>query len=250
MPFLEGVPCSIHGIVFDDYVVALRPMEMVVLRTETNGLFYAGCSSYYDPPTADREAMRQIAKRVGAQLRDEVEFRGAFTIDGIMTADGFRPTELNPRNGAGLVTMARASSGSLLLIVDAIAAGLKLDWKPAELERTLIAAFDDQRAGGTWRTFHVRADVPPVGRVVIGEDLTVSLVGETDPCDLVFTSGGTERSVFIRAIWDASRTEPGPYTAERVAAFWTWANATYGLGVGPLRPSIPHIPSGNVSRHL
>jgi hypothetical protein len=239
MPFLEGVPCSIHGIIFDDYVIPLRPMEMVVLRTESNGLFYVGCSSYYDPPAADREAMRQMAKQVGAQLREEVGFRGAFTIDGIMTAGGFRPTELNPRNGAGLVTMARGFPGPLLLIIDAIAAGLKIDWMPAELERTLVAAFDDQRAGGTWRTFHVRADVPLVERVVINENLTVSLVGETDPCDLIFTSGGTERSVFIRAIWDSHRTEPGPYTAERAAAFWTWADATYGLGVGSLRPSIP-----------
>src|SRR5262249_45418873 len=32
MPFLEGIPCSIHGIVFPDHVVAVRPVEMVTLR--------------------------------------------------------------------------------------------------------------------------------------------------------------------------------------------------------------------------
>src|SRR6266536_534005 len=32
MPFLEGIPCSIHGIVFPDGVAALRPVEMVTLR--------------------------------------------------------------------------------------------------------------------------------------------------------------------------------------------------------------------------
>ena len=106
MPFLEGVPCSIHGLVFDDHVAALRPVEMVTLRTTTGSdLVYAGVASYWDPPPADREVMRESARRVGAVLRAEVGFRGPFTVDGVLSADGFLPTELNPRSGAGPRTL-------------------------------------------------------------------------------------------------------------------------------------------------
>ena len=34
MPFLEGIPASIHGIVFPDSVAVFRPVEMVVLRAQ------------------------------------------------------------------------------------------------------------------------------------------------------------------------------------------------------------------------
>jgi len=108
MPFLDGVPCSIHGIVCPDHVIALRPVEAVTLRVPgQTRLRYCSSSTTWDPPDADRESMRAMVRRVGALLRDEVGFRGTFTIDGVMTADGFRPTELNPRFGAGLATIAR-----------------------------------------------------------------------------------------------------------------------------------------------
>ena len=36
------------------------------------------------------------------QLRAEVDYRGAFSLDGVMTSEGFRPTEINPRVSVGL----------------------------------------------------------------------------------------------------------------------------------------------------
>ena len=102
MPFLDGIATSVHGIVLPDGVAVLRPVELVTLR-RGHELVYAGCSTYWDPPTAVREEMRAAARRVGEQLRADVEFRGAFTLDGVATRDGFRPTELNPRFGAGLM---------------------------------------------------------------------------------------------------------------------------------------------------
>ena len=50
---------------------------------------------------ADREAMRDAVRRVGAHLQRAHGYRGAFGIDGVLTADGFRPTELNTRMSAG-----------------------------------------------------------------------------------------------------------------------------------------------------
>ena len=60
MPFLEGIPVSIHGIVFEDAVTVFRPVEMIVLRPRKGDrLLFAGCSNWFDPRTEDREAMRR-----------------------------------------------------------------------------------------------------------------------------------------------------------------------------------------------
>jgi hypothetical protein len=70
-PFLAGIPCSIHGKVFEDHVLAFRPCELVVLRPRGSPRFrYAPAASFWDPPPADRAAMRQMARQVGVHLRD------------------------------------------------------------------------------------------------------------------------------------------------------------------------------------
>ena len=232
MPFLEGTPCSIHGIVFDDYVVALRPVEMVVLRKVEGGFFYAGCASFYDPPDGDREEMRGLGKKVGAFLRERVGYRGAFTVDGVMTTEGFRPTELNPRNGAGLMAMERAYGQPLHLLVDFVASGMKADWRPAQLEMSLLAAFDARRGGGTWGTAPVVSEsVPASGRVRFG-DSSVELAEESEPADLVFSSAISANGTFIRALWQQDRISLGPSTAPLAAKFWNWVDSTYSLGIG------------------
>ncbi|MEJ2131362.1 MAG: hypothetical protein P8Y95_07025 [Gammaproteobacteria bacterium] len=109
MPFLEGIPCSIHGMVFPNTVIAFRPVEQLTLHRPTSPRFkYSGCATFWDPPEGDREEMRELAGSIGAALRSLVEFRGTFTVDGVMTADGFRPTELNPRYGLGMGVMSRS----------------------------------------------------------------------------------------------------------------------------------------------
>jgi hypothetical protein len=84
MPFLDGIPCSIHGIVLPDGVAVLRPVEMVTLRHERR-FVYAGCATYWDPPGHVREQMRSIARSVGSRLAADVGFRGTFTVDGVVT---------------------------------------------------------------------------------------------------------------------------------------------------------------------
>ena len=151
MPFLEGIPCSIHGLVFPDHVAVPRPVEMVTLRRGSE-FFYAGAATYWDPPDADREAMRGVARRVGDELRRRVDFRGAFTVDGIMTAEGFRPTELNPRLGAGLNAIDRGAPDLRIdMLHQALMAGLDLDYRANDFEHVLLEAADAYRGGGTWR---------------------------------------------------------------------------------------------------
>lgn len=150
MPFLEGVPCSIHGLVFSEHVAVFRPCEMMVLRNPGAREFrYAQAATFWDPPVADREDLRAIARRVGEVLRSEIAYRGAFTIDGVMTEDGFRPTELNPRMGAALGVMSRAFDGLPVTLLNmAVVEDLSIDWRPQELEATLLAKADEVRAAG------------------------------------------------------------------------------------------------------
>src|SRR5205807_2669632 len=115
-------------------------------------------------------------RTVGAGLRERVGYRGAFTIDGVMSADGFRPTELNPRIGAGINAMARAIADiPLTLLAMAAAGGHDLDYRPRELEAGLVERADAARGGGAWRTVEttftetatVDVDEPP-GQFITG----------------------------------------------------------------------------------
>ena len=237
MPFLEGIPCSIHGIVLPAEVVALRPVEMVVLREDGGSFFYAGCASFWDPPEADRQEMRDLARRVGGQLRAEVGYRGAFTVDGVMTVDGFRPTELNPRNGAGLSVMARSLDLDLQLVLDAIVAGVPVDWRARELEPLLLDAFDRERTGGTWRP--VPGVVEPVDElrlVLDGERLTVAEPDE--PADVTCTIGPSPLGSFVRAPFEPERMPAGRSAAPLAAQVWSHLGETFGIGPGSLRPAL------------
>ena len=242
MPFHEGVPCSIHGIVFGDYVAALRPIEMITLRRpadhpQAHHFVYAGCASFYDPPPVRREEMREVARRVGRALRDEVGFRGAFTVDGVMTEDGFRPTELNPRAGAGLNVM-RGALGSfpLLLALDAIVAGLDLDWQPVQFEAALVEAADEARGGGTWRM--VSAQVDEAKRNLVFHPAPHWEVEDETP-DVTVEMGPSASGAFLRSMVAPGRFASGPSFAPTAAAIWEFLDRDLGLDFGPILPCHP-----------
>ncbi|MBA2445442.1 MAG: hypothetical protein H0V49_08940, partial [Nocardioidaceae bacterium] len=75
--FLDGVPCSIHGIVLPDGVVVLRPVELAVLRDASQGRFvYAGMGTSWDPPPQDTLAMRRLARAFGLNLQRRHDYQG------------------------------------------------------------------------------------------------------------------------------------------------------------------------------
>jgi hypothetical protein len=235
MPFLDGIPCSIHGIVCADGIAALRPVEMVTLR-RGHDFVYAGCATYWDPPVTVRDEMRDVARRVGALLADEVEYRGAFTVDGVVTRDGFRPTELNPRPGAGLVAIGRGLPDRfpLLLVIDLIAAGRDVGRTAAEIEHDLVTAADAARGGGTW----CRSPTSP-SRDLEGHRLQYVDGAWTDgdaddaaPAGTVLAGNG-----FVRCILDAARWPVGPSVAPAAAAFYRWCDDHLATGFGPLTPA-------------
>ncbi len=222
MPFLDGIPCSIHGIVLPDGVAVLRPVEMVTLR-KGRTFVYAGCATYWDPPASIREQMRSIARSVGAQLAADVDFHGTFTVDGVVTSDGFWPTELNPRFGAGINAIARASGVPILLVNDLVAGGHDVGRSAEMIEQELVARADAHRGGGTWiQGLTHRADIG--SRTVAGDAVTI---GES----------------FVRCHWNPSTTLVGPSTAGRACEFWAHTDLEFGTEIGSLTPAPERSPS-------
>ena len=146
MPFLDGLPCSIHGYVTESGTAALRPVEMLIARrVDGSGFRYLGMATTWDPEPHQREAMRRVARRMGAYLDGLVRYRGPFSVDGVMTQDGFRPTELNPRMSAGFGIQAANVLGLHAgLLTRALVEG-DIDVDPNQLESVIVPAADRVR---------------------------------------------------------------------------------------------------------
>jgi hypothetical protein len=228
MPFLEGIPCSIHGIVLPDGVAVLRPVEMVTLR-RGHDFSYAGCATYWDPDPTVREQMRTVARLAGAQLRDEIDFRGTFTVDGVVASDGFWPTELNPRFGAGIMTIARGTGIPMVLVNDLIVGGHDIGRTAGDLENDVVSHGDARRGGGTWR-----------GGLDIEAELESEPVQYLDDAWAWAEPGGpvhgrvTTGAGFVRCLYDQKFTPTGPSTGTRAAAFWDFAAAELGVDTAGL----------------
>ncbi|MGI9644405.1 MAG: hypothetical protein ACR2O6_03755 [Ilumatobacteraceae bacterium] len=228
MPFVDGIACSIHGIVLPDGVVALRPVELVTLRSGTD-LHYAGCATYWDPPDSVRVQMREIARQVGARLREEVSFRGTFTVDGVADADGFWPTELNPRYGAGINAIGKANADlPIMLLNDLIVSGRPIGRSATELEAELVERADATRAGGTWSV--QSRPVDPVERSVTRRGDGWVWAGEGDPVDGHVVAGNS----FVLCRFNADRIPVGPSVGPLAESFWAFADREIGTGLGPL----------------
>lgn len=141
-PYLDGVPCSVHGLVLPTGTAALRPVRIGVRRDPATRRFVpTGLDTGWEPPPAEREEMRGVARRVGAHLAAEHGYRGAFGIDGVLTADGFRPTELNPRMSGGLHLLAAVDPDLLELLQTHLLAGLDPGLDVADVE-SLVPLMD------------------------------------------------------------------------------------------------------------
>jgi len=245
MPFLEGIPCSIHGVVFPEGVATFRPVEMVSLRrpggspggSGSNRLHYAGAATFWDPPAADREVMRDLARRVGAGLRERVGYRGAFTVDGVLTAEGFLPTELNPRFGAGLATMTRDLPDLSVSLLDrALVEGEPLAFAAGDLERQVLAVADRVRAGGAWTVTKEPADATRELAVAFeGGACRPAPAGRTP--DGVLSFGPSGVGGFVRLALDPDRVPAGPPVAPLAVAAFALADERFGTGIGRLEPA-------------
>lgn len=234
MPFVAGTPCSIHGIVLPDGVVALRPVEIVTLRRGRE-FVYTGCATFWDPDDSVRAAMRDAVRQVGMLLAEEVEFRGAFTVDGVAADRKFWPTELNPRWGAGLNVIDRSMTDiPLLLVNDLLTSGAHPPIAAAELEAEVLAHADAVRAGGTWTTTSPdTVEVEPRPAVYTGGAWRWAEGDETPAGEVVAAAA------FTRVAFDPSATPVGTSVAARAAAFWAFTDRELSTGLGELTTFAP-----------
>lgn len=237
MPFVEGIPCSIHGFVLADAILALRPCEMLVAGdvADPTRFRYLSVATTWDPAPADREQLRAIARHVGAYLRAANGYRGFFTVDGVMGADGFRPTELNPRFGAGLNAIVPATAGlPLYLLHLAAIAGAPIDWRPDALQATLLHTADTHRAVSAGLVV-ARAPEAPVSMGFTADGAPT----EGDSPAFTVTWGPGPAGGYLRLVAAPGAVPVGASAATAVVACFAAADRAWGLGVGPLAPAIP-----------
>jgi hypothetical protein len=239
-PFLEGVPCSIHGFVLPDGTAAFRPVEIAMLRRDPHTFVYGGLSSYWDPPEADRVHMRAIAARTGEHLRERVGYRGFFGIDGVLTSDGFLPTELNTRMSAGMTTLADGLGTSGFTLAQLLqlhaSTGRNLDLAVADLE-TLVPAMDDSRGGkvtAVWQGTYDESTLPDGSDSfpVAYADGRFSPAEAGDPFDL----GATASGLFGR-LRQCLSLRPGDRMAPLNAALMGFLDERYGTAFGAVTPA-------------
>jgi len=235
MPFLDGLPCSIHGMVFPSRTIGFRPVEMLVLRRpHSNRVHYAGAASFWTAPIGDTLHMRAMVERVGEFLRVHHDFRGAFTIDGVLTADGFLPTELNPRLGAALPRLFHGIDTHLPLFNRCLVEGYDLDWRPEELQAEVLRSTETSRSGN---------GISLVSKQVAEETQSVRFTeAGCIPCDESESEGSirvgpgpTGSIVFF--LPDPEKTPIGPSLAPRIAAMAAAADRLWDLGIGELQPA-------------
>ena len=227
----------IHGVVFPDGVAALRPVEMVTLRRADGDaepqFVYGGMSTHWDPPAADREAMRDVARRVAMRLGEQVAYRGGFSVDGVLTADGFLPTELNPRFSGGLGAIAKGLPDfPLQLVLAALVSGYDTGLTAAQFEQLLVESADVHRYGGGGYSISSLHPTETDRRAVIlsGDDVRLAREEEQPHGELML--GPSAIGAFLRFEPNAERVLPGRVIAPMVASAFALADATWGTGIG------------------
>jgi hypothetical protein len=97
MPLLHGLPCRIHGMTIESQTITFPPLELLSLPRPVSGTFFwAGPVRARTLSPSARSDLDTIGTKAGAWL-SHLGHSGAFAIDGILTKDGYRPTELTTR---------------------------------------------------------------------------------------------------------------------------------------------------------
>ena len=232
MPFLDGIPCSIHGFVTRDGVAVFLPMEMVVLRHASKSEFiYAQAANFWNPPAEVRDEMQEAARGVGQLLQERHDYLGGFGIDGVCTRDGFLPTELNPRRSIGHELQSRAADLPLGSMERMIIEG-DLDIAAQDLEETIISAASTSRRGGMLMPLTSKYEAAETGiRFESGRAIAVDIDGETDA---TMEIGPAAMGSIIIVRLDPERTTIGPSVAPKAIMAIDLARELWGIDVPPL----------------
>lgn len=232
MPFLDGLPCSIHGFVTGNGVSVFNPVELLIYRRmDRPGFFYAGGANFWESLGMVRAQMRDAARSVGALLDERMGYRGGFGIDGIATAEGFRPTELNPRLSLGHLAHSRAADFPLGSVERMVIEG-DIDIDAADLETTLLDAAQVRRGGAL---FQLDNDVPDAkAGYRIDDDGVAHRVDPEEPNDGILRTGPAAFGSVMIVTCDPDRTPIGPSIAHRMLAVTDLARDIWGVDLPQL----------------
>lgn len=231
MPFLEGLPCSIHGFVTPNGVAVFNPVELLIYRrTDRPAFFYAQGGNFWTPLAAIRTEMRSVAKQVGALLSDRYGYLGGFGIDGVCTVEGFRPTELNPRLSLGHGVHSRAADVPLGSMQRMMLAG-DMDIVARDLEATILDAATKRRGSAM---FELENEVPEHKTAFVIVDGRASPVHEDEPNDGTMQTGPAAFGGLLMLQFDSDRTPVGPSLAPRALAILDLARDLWDVQVPDL----------------
>jgi hypothetical protein len=233
-PFLEGVPCSIHGIVLPDGVVVLRPVELICLRRQDVGRFvYAGMGTSWDPAQADTEAMRSLARTLGGYLQQRHKYRGAFGVDGVLTAEGFVVTELNPRFSGGLTRLAAVAPQAQLELVQVNALlGRDVDRPAAAIENAALEQLDTNRFVDVVGMSATPATGTVQLRVRAGRRRLEVAEAKRGVGSVQWGPSGNDVGSFLRLTIDSGVVARGDRSAPYGAMLFEFADRMWGTGLG------------------
>lgn len=232
MPFLDGIPCSIHGFATRDGIAVLRPVEMIILRHADNTeFFYAQAANFWDPPAGVRDEMRDGARRVGEILAERHGYLGGFGIDGVCTRDGFLPTELNPRLSVGHGIQTRVADIPLGSIERMLVEG-DLDVEARDLENAINSIVTTARGGGMLLPLTERYAAAKTGlRFGRSGAVAVETDGENDG---TMEIGSASMGSIVILKLDPERTAIGPSVAPKAVQAIDLARELWGIELPPL----------------
>jgi hypothetical protein len=235
MPFLDGLPSSIHGFNTGDGTAVFLPVEMIILRhAERPEFIYARAANFWNPPDQVRDEMRDTARRMGALLHQRVGYRGGFGIDGVTTADGFRPTELNPRLSLGHFIQARPADVPLASIERLLIAG-DLELPAADLEETVVSKVETVRGGGT--LFSVPGDRERQKTGVVFTEDGAEPAEPEGTVDATMELGPAPAGSIVIMRFDPQRNPIGPSAAPRALRALRLAAGLWDVDVPPMVPA-------------
>jgi hypothetical protein len=228
--------------VLNGRAIAFRPMELLIYRDRAaQRIVYAKAGSRWDPDSADRDTMRSIARRIGDELHRRAAYRGVFTVDGILSKDGFVPTEVNTRFGGALPITISADAGepiNLVLLNMLAIEGLIDDLDAIQLERWITNSLDAHRyATGMFQT----AGAPIDDRsMTIARDRDGELV-EVDQSDgerlanITWGARGNGGLMFVRS---SRPMASGPPSAPEILELARLADREWTVGLPSLEPAV------------
>ena len=176
--------------------------------------------------------MRAAARRVGEHLRATYGYRGAFGIDGVLTADGFRPTELNARGSAGFTQVTKLDRKLFTLLQDALVLGEDPGVRVADVEALLplIEAERSREAGRAGQGRHRRRGD---GGADVGRQAIPDRRRRASESDDVLVMAGTPSGLFAK-VQPCAALGPGVRLSTVNLALYDLLRREFDLDLGDL----------------